>query len=195
MAKFENAKTIFNEDFSSEEFVYISFLMLESRGYHGLIELMSIIDDPEKIMQILYLFNGMQIKMPKSTEFADTLKAAALVYFSINGNKHCKNGFNKKQLMENLNIQSEEEYEKLTKIYQDWVLHMKSNGYFIQDYLTFRNTAELTKLEKLQGIYKPGNRLKKSFSIVKLRREARKPKKRKMPPRKPKITQETKNEQ
>ena len=194
MAKFENQKYIFNEDFSSEEFVYVAFSMLETRGYHGLIELMSIIDDPSKIMQILYLFNGMEIKMPKSTEFADTLKAAAVAYFMINGNIYASKGFTKKEAMTTLNIESEEEFEKLTKIYQDWALHMQSNGYYIQDYLKFRNTAELTKLEKLQGIYKPGNRLKKTFSMLKLKREARKPKKRKSPTKKPKV-EEKQNEQ
>ena len=193
MARFENQKIIFNEDFSSEEFVYMAFSMLETRGYHGLIEMMSIIDDPEKIMQILYLFNGMEIKMPKSKEFADTLKASALAYFMINGNIYSSKGFSKKEAMVTLNIESEEEFEKLTKIYQDWVLHMKSNGYYIQDYIRFRNMGELTKLEKLQGIYKPGNRLKKIFSMRKLKQEARKPKKRKSPTKKPKV-EETKNE-
>jgi len=195
MARFKGEKIIYNEDFSSEEFVYLAFSMLEARGYHGLIELMSIIDDPEKIMQILYLFNGMEIKMPKSKEFADTLKSASLAYFTINGNIFASKGFSKQEAMTTLNIESEEEYEKLIKIYQDWVKHMQSNGYYVQDYLTFRNTAELTKLEKLQGIYKPGNRVKKIFSMNKLRKEARKPKKRKMPPRKPKVaTEETTNE-
>lgn len=187
MAKFENQKYICNEDFSSEEFVYMAFSMLETRGYHGLIEMMSIIDDPSKIMQILYLFNGMEIKMPKSKEFADTLKAAAVAYFMINGNAYASKGFTRKEVMTTLNIESDEEFEKLTKIYQDWVKHMQSNGYYIQDYIRFRNTAELTKLEKIQGIYKPGNRLKKIFSMAKLKKEARKPKKRKSPTKKPKV--------
>lgn len=194
MARFENQKIMFNEDFSSEEFVYMAFSMLETRGYHGLIEMMSIIDDPSKIMQILYLFNGMEIKMPKSREFADTLKAAAVAYFMVNGNSLAVKGFTKKEVMSSLNIESEEEFEKLLKIYQDWVKHMQANGYYIQDYIRFRNTAELTKLEKLQGIYKPGNRLKKIFSMQKLKREAKKPKKRKSPTKKPKV-EEKQNEQ
>lgn len=187
MAKFEKPKYICNEDFSSEEFVYMAFSMLETRGYHGLIEMMSIIEDPDKIMQILYLFNGMEIKMPKSKEFADTLKSSALAYFLINGNAYSRNGFTKQQAMVALNIESEEEYEKLVKIYQDWVKSMQSNGYYVQDYIRFRNTTELNKLEKIQGIYKPGNRLKKIFSMQKLKKEARKPKKRKSPTKKPKV--------
>ena len=194
MAKFEGQKYIFNEDFSSEEFVYMAFSMLETRGYHGLIELMSVIDDPDKIMQILYLFNGMEIKMPKSTEFADTLKSCALGYFMLNGNLYCKKGFTKKEVMATLNIESEEEYEKLLKIYQEWVARMKDNGFYIQDYLKFRNDVELNKVERIQGIYKPGNRLKKIFSMKKLKKEAKKPKKRKSPTKKPKIIEETKNE-
>ena len=187
MAKFEKPKYICNEDFSSEEFVYMAFSMLETRGYHGLIEMMSIIEDPDKIMQILYLFNGMEIKMPKSKEFADTLKSSALAYFLINGNAYSRNGFTKQQAMGALNIESEEEYEKLVKIYQDWVKSMQSNGYYVQDYIRFRNTTELNKLEKIQGIYKPGNRLKKIFSMQKQKKEARKPKKRKSPTKKPKV--------
>jgi len=195
MAKFENQKYIFNEDFSSEDFVYMAFSMLETRGYHGLIELMSIIDDPDKIMQIIYLFNGMEIKMPKSTEFADTLKSCAMAYFMLNGNAYSKNGFTKKEAMATLNVESEEEYEKLVKIYQDWVARMKDNGFYVQDYLKFKNNTELNKVERIQGIYKPGNRLKKIFSIKKFKQEAKKPKKRKSPTKKPKIMEETKNEQ
>ena len=56
-------------------------------------------------MQILYLFNGMEIKMPKSSEFADTLKASAMAYFMINGNFYASKGFDKKELKETLNIQ------------------------------------------------------------------------------------------
>lgn len=195
MAKFEDQRFIFNEDFSSEEFVYMAFSMLETRGYHGLIELMSIIEDPDKIMQIIYLFNGMEIKMPRSNELADVLKATSMAYFTINGNAYSGKGFSKKEAMQTLNIQSEEEYEKLQKIYQDWVLRMQSNGFYIQDYIRFRNTGELTKVEKLQGIYQPGRRLKKIFSIAKFRKEAKKPKKRKSPTKKPKKTEESTNEQ
>lgn len=196
MGKFKDQKYIFNEDFSSEEFTFMAFSMLETRGYHGLIELMSIIDDPDKIMQIIYLFNGMDIKIPKASEFADALKSMALGYFLINGNLYASKGFKKNELMGSLNIESEEEYEKLYGMFQEWISRMKDNGYFIQDYLNFKNTAELTKTERLQGIYKPGKRLKKTFSMVKFKREARKPKKRVMKKKKlmKKPTEEKTNE-
>ncbi len=165
MAKFDpNWKTLYEDDFCSEEFLYICFSMLESRGYHGLIELMSIIEDPEKIMKIIYLFNGMQIKIPRSKEFAETLKSAAFSFCRINGNLFCKNGFDNKQLTSTLNIKTDEEFERLNKIYKEWILYMQSNGYYIQDYLKIKNKTEKTNIEKTQKIYKP---LKKHGAVVK----------------------------
>ena len=54
VSKIQNGKRTFNiedHEYSSEEFVFIALSIMESQGYYGLIELMSIVEDPKKIMQ------------------------------------------------------------------------------------------------------------------------------------------------
>lgn len=157
----------FRDDLNSEEFVYIAFSMLESRGYHGLIELMSAIDDPSVIMRFLYLFSGMTIKIPTTEEFADSLRASVLAYCRLAGNVMQKKGISKDQTIQaTLNV-DDDEFEKLNNIYQDWIVKMEKNGYSIQDYMTIKNPTELTKIRKLQG-KKKQKTPPKTFSTWKL---------------------------
>ena len=65
-----------DEEYSSSEFVFIALSMLESRGYPGFFELMSLIQDPALIMKIIRLFYGMEIKIPPLKEFKECLQAA-----------------------------------------------------------------------------------------------------------------------
>ena len=58
-----------DSEYSSTEFVFIALSMLESRGYPGFFELMSILKDPGLIMKIIRLFYGMTIKFPPLNEF------------------------------------------------------------------------------------------------------------------------------
>ena len=45
-----------DEEYSSSEFVFTALSMLESRGYTGFFQLMSVLQDPVLILKIIRLF-------------------------------------------------------------------------------------------------------------------------------------------
>ena len=75
--------TLEEDELSSTEMVFIALTMLESRGYHGLLELMSITNNPELILKIVRLFYGMEIKIPPLKEFVKCLQAAEYAFCDI----------------------------------------------------------------------------------------------------------------
>lgn len=139
-----------SDDYSSSEFLFTCFSILESRGYLGFNELMSIIDDDKIIIKFLRLLGGMTIKVPSIKEFRICLLASAFAYYDIVkrndpmiGSKEGKSTAAKKlnyktyipsfsDIEKQLNL-SEEDKIEIDKIYNDWLLYMNKEGYPIDN--------------------------------------------------------------
>lgn len=141
-------------DYTSEYFLFIAFSILESQGYQNLIEIMSIIEDPKKIIQILYLLNGMDLKLPTASELTKALKASGYIYMDTIKARDVssgeKRGIRPVFLRSALKINENEESEIL-KIYEQWAVYMEKNGYSIDDYLpivTKRAKDIISKIRK-----------------------------------------------
>ena len=70
MSKKERGEfTLSDEELGSTEMVFIALTILESRGYPGLTELMSIVNDPKLILKIIRLLYGTEIKIPSLKQY------------------------------------------------------------------------------------------------------------------------------
>lgn len=136
-------------EFSSEEFVWIAFSILESKNYHGLLELMSIIEKPQKIMKILYLMNGMNIKLPKPKEFAKCLQAATYIYSDTLKNVNSKLVAKPKDIKTTLDISDDEEKEILD-IFDEWVVYLHKNGYEVEDFLKINRNNTKKRIKNIK---------------------------------------------
>lgn len=123
-----------DDEYSSSEFVFIALSMLESRGYPGFFELMSVIKDPALIMKIIRLFYGMEIKIPPLKEFKECLQAAEFAYLDmhkhINVNLPAKTG----DIRKFMDI-TEDEQQHLLEIFDQWCNFMAKNGANVNDYM------------------------------------------------------------
>ncbi len=123
-----------DDEYSSSEFVFIALSMLESRGYPGFFELMSVIKDPALIMKIIRLFYGMEIKIPPLKEFKECLQAAEFAYLDmhkhININLPAKTG----DIRKFMDI-TEDEQQHLLEIFDQWCNFMAKNGANVNDYM------------------------------------------------------------
>lgn len=143
----EEIKTKLNaEDYTSSEFLFTCFSILESRGYLGFNELMSVIDNEKTIIKFLRLLGGMDIKVPSLKEFRICLLTSAFAYYDIvkrNDPLISKSGGAKKSSYGNyiptlsdiekqLDL-SEEDKVEIDKIYNDWLLYMQREGYPIDN--------------------------------------------------------------
>lgn len=126
--------TINAEEYSSPEFLFTALSMLESRGYPGWTEFMSVIDDPELIIKIIRLFYGLDIKVPPLKEFSKCLQAAVYSYCDMHKNVNDKLPAKGKDIRQFMNITEEEEKE-LLNIFDEWVKYMHKYGKDIREYL------------------------------------------------------------
>lgn len=152
VSKIQNGKKTFNiedHEYSSEEFVFIALSIMESQGYYGLIELMSIVEDPKKIMQILYLMNGMEIKVPRASDFAQALKASTYIYCDAEKKMTASKKVEPADIRRHLKIDRDEE-AKLLDIFDNWVKFMSEQGYQVENYVQFRrkNTHKRIKMTR-----------------------------------------------
>jgi len=116
-----------DEEYSSSEFVFIALSMLESRGYPGFFELMSVVQDPGLIMKIIRLFYGMEIKIPPLKEFKECLQAAEYSYLDMHKNINVNPPAKSKDIRQFMNI-TEEEEKHLLDIFDEWTIFMHKNG-------------------------------------------------------------------
>ena len=144
-----------DSDYTSEEFLFIAFSILESKGFHNLIELMSIIEDPKKIVQIVYLLNGVDLKLPTASELAKALKTSAFVYMDTIKNRNIISGEKRNMrpvfIRDAMDIDEIEEQE-LLKEYQEWVTFMNKNGYSIDSYLPIISKRAREMVAKSKGL-------------------------------------------
>lgn len=157
----DEIKTKLNaEDYTSSEFLFTCFSILESRGYLGFNELMSVIDDDKIIIKFLRLLGGMTIKVPSIKEFRICLLASAFAYYDIVkrndpmiGSKEGKSEAAKRlnyrtyipsfsDIEKQLDL-SEEDKIEIDKIYNEWLLYMNKEGYPIDNlYKISRNDTK-----------------------------------------------------
>jgi hypothetical protein len=123
-----------DEEYSSSEFVFTALSMLESRGYTGFFQLMSVLQDPTLIIKIVRLFYGMEIKVPPLKEFADCLKAAEYTYLDMHKNVNVNLPAKSKDIRQFMGI-DEEEQQHLLEIFDEWCAFMAKNGANVNDYL------------------------------------------------------------
>lgn len=123
-----------DEEYSSTEFVFIALSMLESRGYPGFFELMSVIQDPSLIIKIIRLFYGMEIKIPPLNEFKECLQAAEYTYLDMHKSININLPAKSKDIRQFMNITPEEE-QHLLEIFDQWCEFMAKNGANVNDYM------------------------------------------------------------
>ena len=123
-----------DEEYSSTEFVFIALSMLESRGYPGFFELMSVIQDPALIMKIIRLFYGMEIKIPPLKEFKECLQAAEYSYLDMHKNININLPAKSKDIRQFMGI-TEEEEKRLLDIFDQWAVFMNKQGADVRNFM------------------------------------------------------------
>jgi hypothetical protein len=123
-----------DEEYSSSEFVFIALSMLESRGYPGFFELMSVVQDPGLIMKIIRLFYGMEIKIPPLKEFKECLQAAEYSYLDMHKNININLPAKSKDIRQFMGI-TEEEEKHLLEIFDQWTIFMHKQGADVRNYM------------------------------------------------------------
>ena len=123
-----------DEEYSSSEFVFTALSMLESRGYTGFFQLMSVLQDPILILKIIRLFYGMDIKVPPLNEFADCLKAAEYTYLDMHKHINVNLTAKPKDIRQFMGIDEEEE-KHLLEIFDNWAVFMHKQGADVRNFL------------------------------------------------------------
>lgn len=140
-----------DEEYSSTEFVFIALSMLESRGYPGFFELMSVIKDPSLIMTIIRLFHDMTIKIPPLKEFKDCLQAAEYSYLDMHKHINVNLPAKGKDIRQFMNI-TEEEEKHLLEIFDSWTKFMHDQGADIRNYMHINRSNTRKRIEmNIQG--------------------------------------------
>lgn len=135
-----------DDEYSSSEFVFIALSMLESRGYPGFFELMSIIEDPATIMKIIRLFYGMEIKIPPLKEFKECLQAAEYSYLDMHKNINVNLPAKSKDIRQFMNITPEEE-QHLLEIFDQWVVFMNKQGADVRNFMHINRNNTKKRIE------------------------------------------------
>lgn len=146
-----------DDEYSSSEFVFIALSMLESRGYPGFFELMSVIEDPTIIIKIIRLFYGMEIKIPPLKEFKECLQAAEYSYLDMHKNINVNLPAKSKDIRQFMNITQEEE-QHLLEIFDEWCSFMAKNGANINNYMHCNRQNTKKRIELASRGEKWGNR-------------------------------------
>ena len=135
-----------DEELSSSEMVFITLSILESRGYPGFSELLTILNDPSLIIKIIRFLYGMTIRVPPLKEFIDCLKtseyAFCIMHKRINTNLYAK----EKDVRQFMNIDEKEE-QHLLEIFDSWAKYMHDQGYDIRNYMHINRNSTKKRIE------------------------------------------------
>lgn len=135
-----------DEELGSTEMVFTALSILESRGYPGFIELMSIINDPTIIIKIIRLLYGTTLKVPPLKEFIDCIKATeyafCIMHKRLNLNLYAK----EKDVRQFMGIDEEEE-QHLLEIFDKWVKYMHDQGYDVRNYMHINRNSTKKRIE------------------------------------------------
>lgn len=135
------------EEYSSSEFVFTALSILESQGYGGFFELMSLIKDPVLIIQIIRLFYGTSIKVPLLKDFAKCLQASTYIYCDMHKHVNAISPAKPKDIRNFLKIDKQEE-EELLEIYKNWVIYMNKQGRDVRDYLHINRSSTKKQINR-----------------------------------------------
>lgn len=138
--------TLSHEELASTEMVLTVFTMLESRGYPGFRELMTIVDDPVLILKIIRFLYGMNLKVPPLKEFIDCLQAAEYAFCDMHKNINMVLPAKYKDIRQFLNIDEKREAE-LFEIYDHWVKYMHDEGYDVRNYMHINRNSTKKRIE------------------------------------------------
>lgn len=135
-----------DEELSSSEMVFITLSMLESRGYPGFSELMSIVDDPVVIVKIIRYLYGTTLRVPPLKEFVDCLRASeyafCVMHKRINSTLYAK----EKDVRQFMNINEEQE-QHLLEIFDHWAKYMNEQGCDIRNYMHINRNSTKKRIE------------------------------------------------
>lgn len=137
------------EELSSREMVLIAFTMLESRGYPGLTELFSILNDPSIILKLVRFLGGTNLKLPPIGEFTKCLRASEYIFCDMH--KRINNYLPAKgsDIRKFMGISKEEEQE-LLDMFDNWVLYMKKQGIDTTNLMHCNRTNTIKRMKLTQ---------------------------------------------
>lgn len=139
-----NRLALEDSEFTSSEMVLITLSILESKGWHGLLQLMTIINDPEIIYKLIRFFYGMTLSFPDMKDFVDAMRTSQYVFMNF----HKK--FNKSTEMRKvLNITAEEE-TKYSKIAEEWLDYLYKHNMDITQIMHINNCPLQKVLRRVQ---------------------------------------------
>ena len=145
-----------DSELGSREMILITMSILESRGYPGFVELLSILEDPEIILKILRFMYGTTLKVPSLGEFVSCLRAAEYTYCDFHKMLNRKLAVQPKQIQEFLNV-DDEEMSKIQDIFQQWIEYITKQGIHIEDLMHINRKNTLRRIKAIQkGTYKKG---------------------------------------
>ena len=143
-------------ELGSREMILITMSMLESRGYPGFVELLSIIEKPELILKIIRFLYGTTLKIPPLSEFVTCLRAAEFTYCDFHKMVNRKLAVQPKQIQEFMGI-DDEEVAKIQDVFQKWIEYMNKCGIHIEDLMHINRKNTVRRIKAIQnGTYKKG---------------------------------------
>ena len=145
-----------DSELGSREMVLIAMSILESRGYPGFVELLSVLEKPELILKIIRFLYGTTIKVPPLGEFVTCLRAAEFTYCDFHKRINQKLPAQPKQIQEFMGI-DDEEVSRIQDVFQQWIEYMNKEGIHIEDFMHINRQNTLRSIKAIQkGTYKKG---------------------------------------
>lgn len=145
-----------DSELGSREMILIAMSILESRGYPGFVELLSILENPDIILKILRFLYGTTIKVPSLSEFVTCLRAAEYTYCDFHKRINQKLPAQPKQIQEFMNI-DDEEMSKIQDVFQQWIEYLNKQGIKIENLMHINRSNTLKRIKAIQkGTYKKG---------------------------------------
>lgn len=145
-----------DSELGSREMVLIAMSILESRGYPGFVELLSVLEKPELILKIIRFLYGTTIKVPPLGEFVTCLRTAEFTYCDFHKRINQKLPAQPKQIQEFMGI-DDEEVSRIQDVFQQWIEYMNKQGIHIEDFMHINRQNTLRRIKAIQkGTYKKG---------------------------------------
>ena len=145
-----------DSELGSREMVLIAMSILESRGYPGFVELLSVLEKPELILKIIRFLYGTTIKVPPLGEFVTCLRAAEFTYCDFHKRINQKLPAQPKQIQEFMGI-DDEEVSRIQDVFQQWIEYMNKQDIHIEDFIHINRQNTLRRIKAIQkGTYKKG---------------------------------------
>lgn len=134
-------------DLGSTEMVFLVLSVLESLGYPGFMQLLTVINDPGVIIKIIRLMYGTEIKVPPLKVFIDALDTVTYMFSDFFKEVQKGTPAQPKFIRQHMNIDETREKELLA-IFDNWSEYMFKHGVNPLSYLNIQrnNTKKRIKL-------------------------------------------------